>query len=177
MMRLVYHQAVVGFSADLTKADEKSIPVAALLVGKLDDGAPVAALMMVFEQFDDLDPMTRRILEKAPEMLRQHVDDAFSGDVHEPLDKIIVRLHHSLRNSLHVMNIDAPAEKELADVRMGLIEIVVKRLGVARTEVGASALNFPERPPANQKRRRSGLPRRPPVAQAIESWTPTVQHA
>jgi len=176
-MKLRYGSAVVSFCPDLTAADTKSIPLAALVVGETDDG-PVAALTwhhLASSIFAKEDPLTAAMLEDLPKLLRDHVDQAWEGigASQDSIEAVLVRLRNGLRNSLHVSQVQHSLEKEVSEADEDFVKGIFAALGDALRQSGVQTDLGVEAPP------RTSVPSKPPRRRNREflMWSPSEAHA
>lgn len=136
MTRIRYRQAIVSFCANLTDPNASSVPIGVMLVAE-DEKGPVAGGAVTISLKGDLDPLSRAVLSDVPKFLRQHLDDAVKSlPKQRPVGDVLVDLHHSLRNSLHVSEIlderEVEVGEEPADLTQKLVTIMVATLAPLR---------------------------------------------
>lgn len=149
-MKLGYQRALVSYCPDLTSPGAKSVPIAIMLVGEVA-GERLAGIAYFLPNSlrMELDPISREILEDVPTILRRHVDEAASAaaDRRAPLDTILRKLHHDLRNSLHVSEIGRVQEREINDENTGAVySAIVIALTEALDELGVPTSARPPLP-------------------------------
>lgn len=143
-MKLGYQQAAIGFCLDLTAPDSEVIPIANLLIGEAD-GQQIAGVALLVPEH--LDPLTKAVLSDTHQLVRRYVDEAFlqrSPDA--PLSDVLMRVYHSLRNSMHVSTITAPAEIDVAEIgQLGgtVVNLLYQSLVAALADAGMATRTPP----------------------------------
>lgn len=117
-MRVRYQYATIGWCSDLTDPNATSLPVAILFVGSAGD-QNFAAVIGTNVVGVDLDPISKRVLADATDVVRRHVDNVFAVGTPESPEELLFSLRASLRSTLHVAEISDARE---VDVPVGLNE-------------------------------------------------------
>ncbi len=154
-MKLSYQLATISYCPDLTDPNAVSVPIAVLAVGKSsdDEGFWTAGIVGIDAKRMGIDPLSSAMLADVPHMIRRHVDGAMRRlHLDATPDAVLREFHESLKTSIHVSEIGAVHEVEVAEPRQ-LAQVLIDP-SLATLE-------------AAFKRLREALPRR-------GQWTPQV---
>jgi hypothetical protein len=154
-MKLGYQQATISFCMDLTSPTAPSLPVANLLVGDAE-GRLVASVAVIVP--DQLDPISKAVLNDTHQLIRKYVDEAFQKRKPQaPLGDVLKRVYHSLRNTMHVSTIAEPAHIEIPSAEL-LGPMVIQLVQQGLIQSLASAGFKVERALATPSHREQPLP-------------------
>ncbi len=148
-MKLSYQLATISYCPDLTDPSAVSVPIAVLAVGKTsnDEGFWSAGIVGVDAKRMGLDPLSSAMLADVPHMIRRHVDGAMRALTADATpDAVLREFHESLKTSIHVSEIGAVREVDVAEPRqlaqvliersLSTLEAAFKKLGQALPRLG-----------------------------------------
>lgn len=154
-MKLSFQLATISYCPDLTDPNAVSVPIAVLAVGKTsnDEGFWSAGIVGVDAKRMGIDPLSSAMLADVPHMIRRHVDGAMRRLTPDATpDAVLREFHESLKTSIHVSDIGAAQEVDVAEPRQLAQVLIAPSLSTLEVAL---------------KRHREALPRR-------GQWTPRV---
>ena len=141
-MTLSYTRASLELCLDLTSPGAESMPVGALVLGRVGDEryAALATSRTPASDAGDVDPLTRDLLMNIFPVLKKKLSSAMERTGFD-LDRILEQLNASMQGSIHVGRIEQPQSELVVegstskDIAMRLMNIAVEHLDDAASGI------------------------------------------
>jgi hypothetical protein len=139
-VKLAYELATVSYCPDLTDSNAAAVPIAVLIIGRLQEHERARGWVACAASIDakrlGVDPLAGAMLADVPHLIRRHVDRTMAGlRCATDVRRVLVAFHESLKTSIHVSEIADPVELEVADgktaadrVLSAALEGLIKRI-------------------------------------------------